>query len=468
MFFDLKFKNIKNQKIILVVLLGFFLSILVSANYVSKFDNYEISSDDFENHSMVKSDIKKFWTAAEEINSQIKEGKTYFETGSEYRIPYLPSRTIFLFYKITGYDLYDLEKKVRSDNGKLLFFILQALLYYSSLIYFSKMLSDKYSKITCLFIITFLAFEPTLLLYHSSFWSESIFFSIQIILLTLIFKNSEKIFFNILIGFLIGFLTLQRSVAIGYIVPVVIYYMIVFKKKSIKLSICLFFGYFIIIIFLGLHNYIRSTNFYFTATQSKDGLYDYFAPIIFSKENQISVNEAQLKLIEKSDNWVKKNKINLNLESDRLKYYKFKKDKSLGIIIRNPFASVTEAVKKTAHFVVLDPFRHVYYFYKYEYKGKPETRYYKSVKHQRMIPLRIFYSLIIYLISVLGFISMFKTKKDKSIWLLFFSLFYFIVLTGWMGSTRYFAPCLIYLSIFFGNGMRSITNNFFKKNNHTI
>ena len=95
----------------------------------------------------------------------------------------------------------------------------------------------------------------------------------------------------------------------------------------------MFFGYFIIIIFLGLHNYIRSTNFYFTATQSKDGLYDYFAPIIFSKENQISVNEAQLKLIEKSDNWVKKNKINLNLESDRLKYYKFKKDKSLGIII---------------------------------------------------------------------------------------------------------------------------------------
>ncbi len=244
MFFDLQFKNIKKKKIILVVLLGFFLSILVSTNYVSKFDNYEISSDDFENHSMVKSDILKFWISAEEINNQVKEGKTYFETGNEYRIPYLPSRTIFLFYKITGNDLYDFEKKVKSDNGKLLFFILQALLYYFSLIYFSKILSDKYSKTTCLFIIAFLAFEPTLLLYHSSFWSESIFFSIQIILLTLIFKNSEKIFFNILIGFLIGVLTLQRSVGIGYLVPVIIYYIIVFKKKSIKPSIFLFFWIF--------------------------------------------------------------------------------------------------------------------------------------------------------------------------------------------------------------------------------
>ena len=172
MFFDLKFKNIKNQKIILLVLLGFFLSVLVSINYVSKFDNYEISSDDFENHSMVKSDLLKFWIDAEKINNQIKEGKTYFETGSEYRTPYLPSRTILLFYKITGYDLYDLEKKVKSDNGKLLFFIFQALLYYFSLIYFSKILSNKYSKTACLFIIIFLAFEPTLLLYHSSFWSE--------------------------------------------------------------------------------------------------------------------------------------------------------------------------------------------------------------------------------------------------------------------------------------------------------
>jgi len=468
MFFDLKFKNIKNQKIILLVLLGFFLSVLVSINYVSKFDNYEISSDDFENHSMVKSDLLKFWIDAEKINNQIKEGKTYFETGSEYRTPYLPSRTILLFYKITGYDLYDLEKKVKSDNGKLLFFIFQALLYYFSLIYFSKILSNKYSKTACLFIIIFLAFEPTLLLYHSSFWSESIFFSIQIILLTLVLKNSKIFFFNILIGFLIGLLTLQRSVAIGYILPVVIYYMIVLKKKSIKPIIFLFFGYFLIIIFLGLHNYIRSNNLYFTATQSKDGLYDYFLPTIVSKENQISVNEAKIKLIKKSDNYIKRNKINLNLESDRLKYYEFKKDKSLEIIKRNLFESIVFALKKTAHFVVLDPFRHVYYFYKYEYKGKLETRFYKSEKHQGMIKLRIFYSLIIYLISILGFISMLKNKEDKSTWLIFFSIFYFIILTGWVGNTRYFAPCLVYLSIFFGNGMESLNKIFFKKDNHTI
>jgi len=63
---------------------------------------------------------------------------------------------------------------------------------------------------------------------------------------------------------------------------------------------------------------------------------------------------------------------------------------------------------------------------------------------------------------------MLKNKEDKSIWLIFFSIFYFIILTGWVGNTRYFAPCLVYLSIFFGNGMESLNKIFFKKDNHTI
>jgi hypothetical protein len=35
-----------------------------------------------------------------------------------------------------------------------------------------------------------------------------------------------------------------------------------------------------------------------------------------------------------------------------------------------------------------------------------------------------------------------------------------VVLTlGWMGNSRYFLPALIFLSIFFGNGMAAILNS---------
>jgi hypothetical protein len=35
---------------------------------------------------------------------------------------------------------------------------------------------------------------------------------------------------------------------------------------------------------------------------------------------------------------------------------------------------------------------------------------------------------------------------------------YPVFILGWMGANRYFVPSLIYLSIFFGNGVASILN----------
>ena len=114
------------------------------------------------------------------------------------------------------------------------------------------------------------------------------------------------------------------------------------------------------------------------------------------------------------------------------------------------------------HFIVLDPLRHVHFHFQYEYKGKPETRFYKSETHMNLIPFRIFYTLLIYLICFFGLISLFKNNKKNHLLIVMLSLLYFTAISSWIGNTRYFAPCLIYLSILFGNGLNFIVD--YKKN----
>ena len=46
---------------------------------------------------MINGDIGDFWNEANQIDIEIQEGKNYLETGGEYRRPYLPSRTFYIF-----------------------------------------------------------------------------------------------------------------------------------------------------------------------------------------------------------------------------------------------------------------------------------------------------------------------------------------------------------------------------------
>lgn len=452
------FKN----KIYLSLLLGLFISTLISINYVSKYDTYEISSDNLENHQMIKGPPGIYWQQAHKLKKDIKNNKNFFETGDEYRNPYLPSKILFIFSSLIDLELIDEFDNIKIDKKKTFILIFQTIIYYLSVLFFYKEIKKEFDEKTSLYVVAFLAFEPTLLLFHSSFWSESIFFSIQLIFFTLIIKNSKNITINFIAGFVLGLLFLQRSVAMLYIFPVIFYYILIFKKNFIKPSIFLICGYFIVLIFIGYHNYSRSGVFYISPTQSKDGFYKYMLPSIISKKDNISISHAKDILKSKEKSWIDKNKIDLKYEKDLLLYYNFLQNQSFKIIIENPVISVKHVLKKTMHFVVLDPLRHVHYYYKYEYKGKPETRYYKSETHMNLIPFRIIYTLLIYLISFCGLIYLFKNNKKNHLLIAVLSLLYFTAVCGWIGNTRYFAPCLIYLSLLFGNGLNFI-GNYIKK-----
>ncbi len=451
------FKN----KIYIIVLIGLLFSTFLSFYYTSKFDVYETSSDNFENHHMIKSDILKFWWQANELKKDINNGKDFFKTGHEYRNPYLPPKIIYFLSSLINLDLYDQFENVNISKKKIFLLIFQAIIYYLAVIFFYREIKNIYPINTSLYIVGFLSFEPTLMLFHSSFWSESIFFSIQLIFLTLLIKNSRKISINFIAGLILGLLFLQRSIAMFYVVPIILYLIIIFKKGFIKPTIFFLLGYFLVTMFLGYHNYSRSGVFYVSPTQSKDGFYMYMLPTLISQKQNISISQASEKLLNEERLWIKKQNLDFQNEKDRLNYYNYVQKKSLKFMIENPIISTKYILKKTMHFYVLDPLRHVHFFYKYEYKGKPETRYYKSSTHNKLIPVRIIYTLLIYIICFLGLLFLLKNNKKNHLLIILLSLIYFTAMCSWIGNTRYFTPCLIYLSILFGNGLNYIIN--FKK-----
>lgn len=444
--------NTKN-KIYLIILLGLFLSAILSFYYVSTYDAYEIYSDLSKRHQMIKSDVGKFWYFANELKKDINMGINFFETGTEYRIPYLPEKTLYFLSSLINLELYNESGNVNLDKKKVLILIFQAIFYYLSILFFYKGIKNIYPDKAVLFIICFLCFEPTLLLFHSSFWSESIFFSMQLIFFTLLIKNSNKFSINFIAGILLGFLLLQRSVSMFYIIPVILYFMIVFKKQFIKPSVFLIIGYLIVIVFLGYHNLSRSGVFYVSPSQSKDGFYSYMIPSLVSKKQKISTVEASETLFNEDKIWIKEQNLDLKDEKDLLQYYNHIQKKSLKLMLENPFLTIEHIIKKTMHFYVLDPLRHVHFFYKYEYRS-----YDNSLTQQKLIPFRIVYSLFIYVICIIGFFILLKSKKDNHLTIVLFSILYFSIMSSWIGNTRYFAPCLIYLSIFFGNGLHYLSN----------
>ena len=131
------------------------------------------------------------------------------------------------------------------------------------------------------------------------------------------------------------------------------------------------------------------------------------------------------------------------------------------IMFKNPLATTKLAMKRSFHFVVLDP-THNYYYNEHRGQNK-RPAFIKSQIHKNWIPYRIIYTLLIYFVCFFGLIYFFKQKNYQLLLLLLLSIFYYIILFGWYGVTRVYVPNLIYLSFFFGNGLVLLIN-LIKKN----
>jgi hypothetical protein len=455
------------SSIYLSIIIAFLASAILSYHYISKYDRLKTSTNNNLEHAMIKSAIGNHWVEADRILKDIKSGKSYFASGTERYDEFLPPRLLALYYYVAGYEIFDSDMNIKRNNGKLPYLIIKTFLYYLALFYLCKKIFTIFPLKNCFFIILFLALEPSIFQYHSSFWNESLFFSFEILLLSLLLDQSRNILKNIFIGFILGILfTISQEIFL-YIVPLLLYYFILFKKKSIKPILGLVIGYLIIFIIIGFHNYKRIGMAYFMPDGSKTALYIYLAPQVLAKKNNSSVEQARKKMKEQTKMWIEKNNIDVTQKTtsftrvisesteDKKKYHDYLQKKALKIIVVNPFTSIKRVFKLSLHTLVLNPV-YIKYFYQFEGRGGV---YNKSETHKKWIPIRIIYSVIIYLVIFLGMIYSLKHMKKEIIFLLIISVAYIIASLSWMGIPRYFVPALIFLSIFFGNGMAAILNS---------
>ena len=444
------------NKTYFVILFALLISILMNIKVVNKYDKYEVSTDDIQNHSMIKGDLPDIWKNGQIIKNDLNEGKNYFLAGEEDHRSYLPPRLIALFSYIFNFELFENwnEKIISSDNKKIYYLFFQTTLYFLVLIIFFREIQKKFDLKICFFIICFLSFEPSLFLFHSSFHTESIFFSLQILMICFLFNDSFSKIKFFLIGLLLGIMFLQKILALFYLIPIYLFYLVKYKKRSYSPLIMITSSYLIILLIVGFANYKRSGVFYFNPPGGKTALHLYLPEVILTKATSISYEEAYNKKKSDEKQWLIKNDINLNLEVDRFKYYNYLQNYTLNILIKYPITTIKFITWKTLQMGVLDPI-YIYDFLDKENKKKPY--YYLEESYRKInLPLRVLYSLIIYSIMFYGFIKCRKKMSFENHILLISSIILMYLLLGWVGNSRYAVPTLIYLSIYFGYGIKNI------------
>ena len=446
------------KKNISIILIGLIFSFLFSIYSINKFDNYEIRTDNHNYHSMIKGVNANHWLKAKNIKDQLSEGKNYMETGDIYDRNYLPSKIFLLYSYVTGDNLTESQNKnkIVTDKKKIIFLFFQSILYFSILFFFSLRLLRLLKPTQVFCVISFLSFEPTLLQWHSSFWSESIFLSLQLLFFTIFLKKNLRYRDLITGGLILGLMFLQRSATIYYVFIILIFLYFSLDNQKLKKISFFLLSYFIVLSFVGIHNLKRAGILYIAPTDQKLAIKIYMMPSVMSLKENISASVAKEKINKEIESLTYEKKFKLENEDELLEYYKMIQSYSYRYIFQNPIETTKFIFKKSLHTAVLDPV-HVMYFHKFNYKGK--NRYLNSPEHQFWIPIRIVYSLIIYFIVLIGFVTLFK--KDKKIFLLSsISVFYFFFILSWLGNPRYFTPCLIYLSLFFGFGLDKLIEIF--------
>ena len=444
-----------NKALIIIITLGVTFSIIYSLFNLKYFDK----NQNLNEHLMIRGDINLIWKESHEFKEDLIENHKILGAGKEYTRTFLPSKILSIFYLIFDEKFYqDYEKKIVSIGGKFKFLFFQIIIFYSSLLFFYNKLVKYYKdENLSLFTVGFLALDPNIVQWHSAFWTESIFFSLQLILLGLII-NKRKSYTNFfVIGILLGIIFLQKTVAIFLIFFVVIYLIFDEKEKKILNNLILFVGFIIVLSFLTLDNYKKTGIAYIMPTQTKTAHYHYIAKRIV-KENEGSI----IKLKKEEEKWKIENYYNEDNFKSNYEYSNFLQDQAIQIMLDNKIKTIKIYFKNSLSHLVLNPLQ-TFYWHKYNDKLYKNKEFHLSEEAQNYFYFKLLYSLIVYSIIALGLIKIFTNKFKINFHLLILILvLYFVFMLGWVGNSRYFMPSLIFLSVFFGNGIVQLKKIFFQ------
>lgn len=467
-----------NKKVIYVILLGIILNFFTASTFVNNFDK-NILKNDRQQHKMLKSDIAEYNIGAQKIINNYKNGKFLFE--EEYYRSFLPQIIIAIYFELINEDiilnkddqiLAEATSTFKINNGKLGYFLFQILLYFSCLVLLFKNLQKNFSK-QYLFILFFLfSLEPSVNQYHSSFLTESIYFSFLLLMIYFILKKEKSLLDFCLIGGLLGLMYAQRSISIGLFIPIIIYFFYVIKQNFFIKIFSLLIAMSIIISLIGYSNYKRMGVFYLTSYQAQTGFYHYIVAPLISKSENIKIEEANSKKKKITNNWIQEKNLNLLNEKDRLKLYKLQKNYSLTLILNNFYDFFKLHIWKTFQTMIIDPFQVFYqYFFDKSKLNEDGKRFWEyDLTYKKLYLITILYSCLFYLISFIGFIRVVLNFKNKRIdkekfafYLLCIAIIlYFLAVSGWVGNPRYFSPCMIFLFFFTSKGILECKNFFLR------
>ena len=388
----------RTKIIAFIILVGFIYSVILSVINTKKYDNYRILENGNLEHSIIRTDVRQYWTSAYLFKKDFENGKGFFKSGEENQNIYLYPKFIALYFTIINENIKDSSGNFVIDNFKFGIPIIQSIIYYSILILLAIEIKKKFSNRISLFIISFLALEPTIMQYHGSYWTESLYFSLLLAITYFFLKTSKDKLNCFIIGLLIGLSFLQRSISLYLILPFLMAFIINFKKDSVPLIFSSLIGYLLVVFFLGYSNFIRSGIFYIIPWDQKDAPYY----LVAHKLNKETNEEKYFKRSE----WIKKNNINIEIEEDRLKLADYQNQYFKKALKENFLYFIRYHIWKSLQALILDPFTT-----QNEYKLDKTIKYYWE-KYSYQFYYKIPYSLIIYSLCIIGFISMIKHNND--------------------------------------------------------
>lgn len=257
-------------------------------------------------------------------------------------------------------------------------------------------------------------------------------------------KISKSKLNSFIIGLLIGLSFLQRSVSLYLILPFIIAFIINFRKEALPLIPFCLIGYLLVVFFLGYSNFIRSGNFYVIPWDQKDAPYY----LVAHKLNKETNEEKYFKRSE----WIKENNINIEKEEDRLKLAAYQHQYFKNALEENFLYFIRYHIWKSLQALIFDPFT-VQNSYTTD---KTINKYWEKYFYQ--FYYKIPYSLIIYLLCLIGFISMINNNNENRNLAvnIFLICSLYVAVLGWVGTTRYLVPNLIFLSFYFGFGLDTL------------
>ncbi|MFL2897597.1 MAG: glycosyltransferase family 39 protein [Candidatus Pelagibacter sp.] len=423
-------------------------SIFIANFYFKKFENNFFDKDSYKYSSLYQEDtISYYFPISDKIINDKNEKKSFFISGDNYDNSFLYPRIIYIFNYLFNNNekiFNEAENKVLLKNHEF-FIYLQILVFYFSLVFLyltiSRNLDKNLSKIICIFLFL----NPIIFQYHLSFYTESLFLTFLILLISFLLRSKSTIHF-LFIGIFVGIMYMQRTIALMY--PLVIFTYILFLNENFSRKIFNFFslmlGMIFILFLIGFHNLNRMGVFYFTPTQTKLDLQRYIEPNIIKKSEKISHNEAIKKIKNFNLDVLKSYKYDLSNEADRIKFSNKIQGNSFKTILENKEITLKIIFKNYYHSMLLNPLQ-VYYETKYQ----TWEEYKNSSDHKFWLIIRLIITPIFFIFSAIGLVFSIKKIDLKFNIFLFLSISYFFVMGCWLPNTRYFTPSVLFMGIYF-------------------